>query len=287
MDEIPENFEDLPIFNNEEKPELPEPALPSQMNSNTKLKRRTLLLTRLDTSPELPSSGPQIKPGSIIPHVVGTALYPFKGESEFELQFKKGDTVVVYTIDQYTGWWQGKANQTIGYFPGSYVILPSGAEDLLLALNEDEKPLFSGFNSDHLNSKHDSDELVQESFVSSDEISDAEKIEVQSIDENIINQSTQRKAQSAPANSKLVKRGSAVRLRGNSQSSRSLPSMNQNVIQRIKQAESDYGRKCILCPCDSWNPSEFEKTICNNCRHLARMHRTLSKIITSPLFSAP
>lgn len=86
------------------------------------------------------------------------------------------------------------------------------------------------------------------------------------------------------SDSKKVKRGS-VRLRGNSQSKRPLPAIPQKVIQHIVQAD-DYGRKCILCPCDSWCPSEFEKNICNNCRHLARMHRTLSKTIAKPLFNS-
>ena len=78
----------------------------------------------------------QVPPGALVDsggliYILGEALYPFKGETEFELTFSKGDVLHVYTIDLHTGWWQGKVHGNIGYFPGTYVAVPETAATIL------------------------------------------------------------------------------------------------------------------------------------------------------------
>ena len=154
-DDIPEDYDDANFLSDLPPPTVPEPALPNRMNEETRERRRTVLLAKLE-APKLPDNAPEKKSKQeTIPHVIGTALYRFKGQSAFELVFEKGDTIIVYTIDQNTGWWQGKANGAVGYFPGSYVLLPAGAEDQLLGLCED--PI-----DDHSKSKPESAEASKD-----------------------------------------------------------------------------------------------------------------------------
>lgn len=55
--------------------------------------------------------------------VAAEALFDFEGENDFELSFKRGEELQVYSIDEITGWWQGGKRGILGYFPGSFVRL--------------------------------------------------------------------------------------------------------------------------------------------------------------------
>lgn len=48
------------------------------------------------------------------------AEYPFKGDHNDELCFKKGDLITV-TQKEEGGWWEGTLNDKTGWFPSNYV----------------------------------------------------------------------------------------------------------------------------------------------------------------------
>lgn len=48
------------------------------------------------------------------------AEYPFKGDHNDELCFKKGDLITV-TQREEGGWWEGTLNDKTGWFPSNYV----------------------------------------------------------------------------------------------------------------------------------------------------------------------
>lgn len=51
-----------------------------------------------------------------------TALYDFKGRTDRELSFKKGDTLVLYTKAS-TEWWEGAFAGNEGLIPSNYVAI--------------------------------------------------------------------------------------------------------------------------------------------------------------------
>lgn len=63
---------------------------------------------------------------------IARALYDFQGNSKYELTFRAGEMLTVFsTVDEDgSGWWQGQMqNGEIGYFPGNYVeIIREGRE---------------------------------------------------------------------------------------------------------------------------------------------------------------
>lgn len=267
----------------EETPELPEPVIPTKLKEDVRTRRRTLLLKKLNSGiPELPakSSVP-----SSVPYVAGTALFNFKGETEFELSFKKGDIVTVYTIDQITGWWQGKVGNAIGYFPGSYVVLPAGAEDILLALTEEETAIINEVTESII--KKNDDKNVNDEKEKITETLEEKKIEkqdkeipnitIQQDNENITKPNEPKQNTGVKPN---ISRNS-IRLQGNPKPARRpVPTRpQQNKIKLVTENSPNFARRCILCPCDKWKASEHEKNICLNCRHLGRMHRVQSQII--------
>ena len=48
------------------------------------------------------------------------AIYPFKGSNNDELNFKKGDEIVL-TQKEDGGWWEGTLDGRTGWFPSNYV----------------------------------------------------------------------------------------------------------------------------------------------------------------------
>lgn len=255
VDELPENPNDVigeQIQN--QPPPLPKPRVPSTLKDEVKQKRRKDLMQRLrqmTSKRKLSNSGTVTAPG--VPYVTGTALFKFQGKSDLELSFLRGDSVVVYNIDQESGWWQGQVRDTIGYFPGSYISLPDGSEENLISMLEqhEEKP------TDRPSTPHSQAPVPRTT------------------------RPPPQKPTGRPLPTAPSRQEHPIRVRGNSLSpaqSQELSASNP-ILQKIVAASStDYVRKCIMCPCDHWCPSMHEKNICENCRHLYRMHRTLSKM---------
>ncbi|XP_056011424.1 SH3 and PX domain-containing protein 2A-like isoform X6 [Ostrea edulis] len=50
------------------------------------------------------------------------ALHYYAAEDEHDLSFDKGDTIIVYEVNE-NGWWKGSHGDEVGWFPGSYVEL--------------------------------------------------------------------------------------------------------------------------------------------------------------------
>ncbi len=48
------------------------------------------------------------------------AIFPFPSDTEGDLVFTEGDTVLVYWA-QDNGWWYGEVDSKQGWFPGSFV----------------------------------------------------------------------------------------------------------------------------------------------------------------------
>lgn len=48
------------------------------------------------------------------------SIFPFQSETEGDLVFAEGDTVLVYWA-QDNGWWYGEVDTRQGWFPGSFV----------------------------------------------------------------------------------------------------------------------------------------------------------------------
>ncbi|XP_061189006.1 mucin-2-like isoform X2 [Saccostrea echinata] len=48
------------------------------------------------------------------------ALHCYAAEDEHDLSFDKGDTILVYEVND-NGWWRGSRGDEVGWFPGSYV----------------------------------------------------------------------------------------------------------------------------------------------------------------------
>lgn len=48
------------------------------------------------------------------------ALYPYKAQNDDELNFEKGDVIVVLSKDE-ESWWRGELNGSSGVFPSNYV----------------------------------------------------------------------------------------------------------------------------------------------------------------------
>ena len=48
------------------------------------------------------------------------AVFSYESETQGDLQFSEGETVLVYWADE-NGWWFGSAGSAQGWFPGSYV----------------------------------------------------------------------------------------------------------------------------------------------------------------------
>ena len=48
-------------------------------------------------------------------------LYSFQAEEEDKLTLKEGDIIEDCVKNLGQGWWSGKLNDEVGFFPGSYV----------------------------------------------------------------------------------------------------------------------------------------------------------------------
>ena len=47
-------------------------------------------------------------------------MFTYESETQGDLRFSEGETVLVYWADE-NGWWFGSAGSAQGWFPGSYV----------------------------------------------------------------------------------------------------------------------------------------------------------------------
>lgn len=47
-------------------------------------------------------------------------MHYYAAEDEHDLSFDKGDTIIVYEVNE-NGWWKGSHGDEVGWFPGSYV----------------------------------------------------------------------------------------------------------------------------------------------------------------------
>ena len=56
--------------------------------------------------------------------LLGQALYDFRGEMKYDLEFRKGQVITILTrTEQQFDWWEGKIDDRVGIFPANYIKL--------------------------------------------------------------------------------------------------------------------------------------------------------------------